>query len=195
MTPMLNIRLLYTLILLVGWKTKLGEQNSVFLLNGIGHWYLATGQHMPNPPISNEGTVCVTYYGSIIRNPSQIAKFMGPTWDPPGSCRPQLGPMLVPCWPHEFCYQGCHQKELSCWWATAISRGAPQSQSCSHHAPCKFVCSPGLLGLDTYQVDGSKGGLVELQFTCLAKRSDLYIWDELKGPMWSYDFYSSDYDG
>ena len=26
---------------------------------------------------------------------SQIAKFMGPTWDPPGSCRPQTGPMLA----------------------------------------------------------------------------------------------------
>ena len=23
----------------------------------------------------------------------QIAKFMGPTWGPPGSCRPQMGPM------------------------------------------------------------------------------------------------------
>ena len=31
-----------------------------------------------------------------IRKHSQIAKFMGPTWDPPGSCRPQMGPMLVP---------------------------------------------------------------------------------------------------
>ena len=27
---------------------------------------------------------------------TQIAKFMGPTWDPPGSCRPQVGPMLTP---------------------------------------------------------------------------------------------------
>ena len=27
---------------------------------------------------------------------SQIAKFMWPTWGPPGSCRPQMGPMLVP---------------------------------------------------------------------------------------------------
>ena len=26
---------------------------------------------------------------------SQIAKFMGPTWGPPGSCRPQVGPMLA----------------------------------------------------------------------------------------------------
>ena len=27
---------------------------------------------------------------------SQIARFMGPTWGPPGSCRPQVGPMLAP---------------------------------------------------------------------------------------------------
>ena len=26
----------------------------------------------------------------------QIARFMGSTWDPPGSCRPQMGPMLAP---------------------------------------------------------------------------------------------------
>ena len=26
----------------------------------------------------------------------QIAKFMGPTWGPPGSCRPQMGPLLAP---------------------------------------------------------------------------------------------------
>ena len=27
---------------------------------------------------------------------AQIAKFMAPTWGPPGSCRPQMGPMLAP---------------------------------------------------------------------------------------------------
>ena len=27
---------------------------------------------------------------------SQIAKLMGPTWGPPGSCQPQMGPMLAP---------------------------------------------------------------------------------------------------
>ena len=27
---------------------------------------------------------------------SQIARFMGPTWGPPGSCRTQMGPMLAP---------------------------------------------------------------------------------------------------
>ena len=28
--------------------------------------------------------------------PTQIAKFIGPTWGPPGSCRPHMGPMLAP---------------------------------------------------------------------------------------------------
>ena len=27
---------------------------------------------------------------------TQIGKFMGPTWDPSGSCRPQMGPTLAP---------------------------------------------------------------------------------------------------
>ena len=31
-----------------------------------------------------------------VRLNTQIAKFMGPTWGPPGSCRPQMGPMLAP---------------------------------------------------------------------------------------------------
>ena len=34
--------------------------------------------------------------------PSQIAKFMGPTW---GHLGP-VSPRWVPCWPHEPCYQG-----------------------------------------------------------------------------------------
>ena len=38
----------------------------------------------------------MTWSGDTVRH-SQIAKFMGPTWGPPGSCRPQMGPMLAPC--------------------------------------------------------------------------------------------------
>ena len=33
---------------------------------------------------------------AVIKEMSQIAKFMEPTWDPPGSCRPQMGSMLGP---------------------------------------------------------------------------------------------------
>ena len=29
-------------------------------------------------------------------NTTQIARFMGPTWGPAGSCRPQMGPTLAP---------------------------------------------------------------------------------------------------
>ena len=40
-----------------------------------------------------------TAYSMVLRpfkSISQIAKSMGPTWGSPGSCRPQLGPMLAP---------------------------------------------------------------------------------------------------
>ena len=52
--------------------------------------------------------VCWTsaFWGSLCRvwskHYTQIAKFMGPTWGPPGPCRPQM----VPMWAHELCYQG-----------------------------------------------------------------------------------------
>ena len=41
---------------------------------------------------------CFVLFGVVadLFYPSQIAKFMGPTWDPPGSCRHQMGPMLAP---------------------------------------------------------------------------------------------------
>ena len=35
-------------------------------------------------------------YKYYTQNKSQIARFMGPTWGPPGSCRPQMGPTLAP---------------------------------------------------------------------------------------------------
>ena len=38
----------------------------------------------------------ITYIQCIPEKISQIAKFMGPTLGPPGSCRPQMGPMLAP---------------------------------------------------------------------------------------------------
>ena len=50
---------------------------------------------------------CVVFSANISirqtnRMESQITRFMGPTWGPPGSCRPRW----APCWPHEPCYQG-----------------------------------------------------------------------------------------
>ena len=34
--------------------------------------------------------------GDELQYCTQIKSFMGPTWGPPGSCRPQMGPMLAP---------------------------------------------------------------------------------------------------
>ena len=41
-------------------------------------------------------TCAIIQIKCVLPKLSQIAKFMVPTWGPPGSCRPQLGPMLAP---------------------------------------------------------------------------------------------------
>ena len=38
----------------------------------------------------------IIVFPNIFLTTIQIAKFMGPTWGPPGSCRSQMGPMLAP---------------------------------------------------------------------------------------------------
>ena len=40
-------------------------------------------------------TCPISYNAPLFKVP-QIAKFMGPTWGPPGSCRPEMGPVLAP---------------------------------------------------------------------------------------------------
>ena len=54
-------------------------------------------------PDANFLIVChnCSFYISFLGKPflmlvSQIARSMGPTWDLPGSCRPQMGPMWIP---------------------------------------------------------------------------------------------------
>ena len=43
--------------------------------------------------------ICLYEYTFVCQcsNNTQIASFMGPTWGPLGSCRPQIGPKLAPC--------------------------------------------------------------------------------------------------
>ena len=38
----------------------------------------------------------ITKWNCMISKVTQIARFTWPTWDPPGSCRPQVGPTLAP---------------------------------------------------------------------------------------------------
>ena len=50
---------------------------------------------------------------------SQIAKFMGPTWGPPGSCRLQMGPMSAP-------------------WTLSTIRGVIQMTYCGKPNSCRW---------------------------------------------------------
>ena len=49
---------------------------------------------LQNLDIPQQMKTAVNFHGSTVG--TQIARFIGPTWDLPGSCRLQMGPMLVP---------------------------------------------------------------------------------------------------
>ena len=53
---------------------------------------------MPAQILVNIGSYSGVLVNGIkpLAEPPQIAKFMGRTWGPPGSCRPQMDPMLAP---------------------------------------------------------------------------------------------------
>ena len=72
---MLNDKTLLTHTLALFWRKQ------SCLCWRIGHW-----RHH-----CRHGNLCIL--GEFI--PPSIAKFIGPTWGPPGSCPPQMGPMLA----------------------------------------------------------------------------------------------------
>ena len=57
------------------------------------NWQLKMHNQIPIKALSELSHKCVGFCWSLY---SQITKFMGLTWGPPGSCRPQMGPMLAP---------------------------------------------------------------------------------------------------
>ena len=55
---------------------------------------------------------------STVFKSSQIAKFIGPTWGPPGPCRPHMGPMLSSWTLLSWLFQAknkCNTKALHYW--------------------------------------------------------------------------------
>ena len=67
--------------------------------------------------------------------PSQIARFMRPTWGPPGADRTQVGPW----WPHEPCYQRCNGHHV-CVWSICLCTNIPQlSLRLSIKGPCEII--------------------------------------------------------
>ena len=53
-------------------------------------WCSEVMRHVVSQPFFGGGTIMVPWHRI-----TQIANFMGPTWGPPGSCRPQMGPMKL----------------------------------------------------------------------------------------------------
>ena len=81
-------------------KLSFGEWHRIQLLIN-HHWFRCNNGLIPSgnkqaPKWMHADHVLWAY--RVIEKTSQITKFMGPTWGPPGSCRPQMGPMLAP-WP------------------------------------------------------------------------------------------------
>ena len=67
----------------IGWKAALHTSTQRAICSLRWHYQ------------SDESPIQIIY-GWLSAILSQITKFMGPTWGPPGSCWPQMGPMLAP---------------------------------------------------------------------------------------------------
>ena len=86
---------------------------------------------------------------------SEIAKFMGPTWGPPGSCRSQMGPVLAPwtllsgfmSWTYsceEEMGDGYHSSR---WWAvvcTVLSHHLSQNWLAIYENSIQYKCGQDL---------------------------------------------------
>ena len=75
--------LFYTLSNISGWSVKFVWILSIFNQTLFFSHY--TGHHK-----------CSLVLSSFHNKSTQIARFMGPTWGPPGDDRTQVGPMLAP---------------------------------------------------------------------------------------------------
>ena len=73
-------------------------------------FYHVLGHRWPNKRVQSYILGRPVYTDTQLHSHTQIAKFMGPTWGPPGSCRPQMGPMLAP-WTLLLGY-ACRQYEV-----------------------------------------------------------------------------------
>ena len=80
---------------------------------------------------------------------SQITKFMGPTWGPPGSSRPQMGPMLAP-WTllSEMLYR-TSDSSRALYYQLSLEANHPCHNNCreetttmTYHRPCNDFFAP-----------------------------------------------------
>ena len=82
---------------------------------------------------------------------SQIAKFMGPTWGPSGSCRPQMSPMWAP-------WTLLSKLSSNLWRLTMTGPNRWQEITWSNYVPVDrhIYASPELKSLSKYRFPDSK---------------------------------------
>ena len=74
------------------------EEHYIYLhISSCHHWYSA-GILKPSIVENKDHLGWPIHYHGGATMTTQISKFMRPTWGPPGSCQPQMGPTLSP-WP------------------------------------------------------------------------------------------------
>ena len=66
------------------------DKHSITNKLGRGLWHNSPILHTQGPHLTDKK------HDGTQHHLTQIAKFLGSTWGPPGSCRPQMGPMLAP---------------------------------------------------------------------------------------------------
>ena len=112
---------------------------------------------------------------------AQITQFMGSTWGPPGSCRPQMGPMLSP-W---ILLSGSdYLWGTTLGWSDMITVSSPQSYACNlmpfplSQAGMFVVHEPSGGGSLTWQ--DVKGTFELFQSRCASADYDCVVGDLLK---------------
>ena len=96
--PSYNINKIFLLLLLL-----VSRSPGLYTIEDRWHCFLATlmflkvypwlSTYVSMQPDGDELWHKCLWFGA---STSQIARFVWPTWGPPGSCRPQVGPMLAP---------------------------------------------------------------------------------------------------
>ena len=84
----------------------------------IPSWYFFLMENCPIADVLGKlcAALCWLPHWKALCRPTQIAKFMGPTWGLSRSCQPQMGPMLAP-WTLLSGYNNC---QISSWWMTSL---------------------------------------------------------------------------
>ena len=116
----------------------------------------------PAQRASNVGSISMSWHHDSKPRLSLIARFMGPTWGSSGSCRPQMGPMLV----YEPCYLG---------WFSLCTHEVFTTKYHSNHREFAIICILLRLYISCY-MDGLTLPITEVEPQWRIRFDDTLMW-------------------